>query len=369
VVGRAVGNWEAVCARIHSMVLRSLLLGLALAASAPPVTPASRVMSTPAILATADHWLTFPGGEGPGRGRHVVLIAGDQEYRSEETMPQLARILAKRHGFSCTVLFCIDPRDGTINPTVNNIPGLEKLKTADLLILFTRLLDLPDEQMRAIVDYAESGRPVAGLRTATHAFNLTSKTYARYSWKSEEPGYEGGFGRQVLGETWIAHHGEHGKQGTRGVVAKGQEGQPILRGIAPASIFGPTDVYAVRLPLPGDSVPLVLGEVTEALAPDSPPAGAKNEPMMPVAWTKTYRGRSGKAARVFTTTMGASQDLAYEGTRRLLVNATYWALGMEQSIPERSNVDLVGEFKPTPFRFKKSEEWKPGITPAQLVDQ
>lgn len=338
---------------ISAFLAASALLTLLVGAQAP--------------ASAQEPWLTFRGESGPGKGKHVVLIAADQEYRSEEAIPQLARILSRRHGFDCTVLFAIDPTDGTINPTVNNIPGLEKLKNADLLVLFARFMDLPDEQMRHVVDYVESGRPVVALRTSTHAFQLSSKTYGKYSWKSTEPGYEGGFGRQVLGETWVAHHGSHGKEGTRGVVAPGQEGHPILRGIAPGSIFGTADVYTVRLPLPGDSRPLVLGQVTETLEPASAAvAGAKNDPMMPVAWTRTYRGASGKPARVFTTTMGASQDLAHEGTRRMLVNAVYWALGLESRIPRRSNVDLVGEYRPTPFRFKKPADWKPGVRPADL---
>jgi hypothetical protein len=349
-----------------SSTLVLLIAALALWASTVLTIPGSEAMLHADSTTTEKPWLTFSGAEGPGKGHSIVLIAGDQEYRSEETLPQLARILAHRHGFTCTVLFAIDPANGTINPTINNIPGLEHLQQAELLVLFTRFLDLPDAQMKPIMDYVESGHPVIGLRTATHAFNLSSPTHRRYSWNSQEPGWEGGFGRQVLGETWIDHHGEHGKQGTRGVMAEGRANHPILRGIAPGSLFGTTDVYKVRLPLPGDSMPLVLGQVTETLAPDSPPVAAKNDPMMPVAWTKTYRGQSGRSARVFTTTMGASQDLAYEGTRRMLVNAVYWALGLEDRIPERSNVDLVGEFKPTPFRFKKSEEWKPGVRPSEL---
>jgi type 1 glutamine amidotransferase len=318
--------------------------------------------------AAEEPWLSFRGEGGPGRGKKVVLIASDQEYRSEEVMPQLARILSKRHGFDCTVLFALDPKDGTINPTINNIIGLEQLKDADLLILFMRWMDLPDEQMKPLVDYIESGRPIVGLRTSTHAFNQKSKTYAKYHWKSTEPGYEDGFGRQVLGETWVAHHGNHGKEGTRGIIAPGQERHPILRGIEPGSIFGTTDVYTVRLPLPGDSLPLVLGQVTETLEPDSKPvAGPKNEPMMPVAWAKSYRGAAGKTARVFTTTMGASQDFAFEGTRRMLVNAVYWALGLENRIPARSDVSIVGTFTPSPFRFKKSEDWRPGVRPAELI--
>lgn len=319
--------------------------------------------------AAADEpWLTLPGKSGPGKGKKVVLIAGDQEYRSEEVITQLARILSERHGFDCTVLYCIDPRDGTINPTINNIPGLEKLRQADLLVMFMRWLDLPDEQVKPILDYVESGRPLVALRTSTHAFNLkSSPTYRRYTWDSKEPGFEGGFGRLVLGETWYTHHGDHGKQGTRGIVAPGQEQHPIVRGITPGSIFGPTDVYGVRLPLPGDSKPVVLGQVTASLELDSAPVPEKNNPMMPIAWTRTYTGAAGRPARVFTSTIGASQDFLYEGTRRLLVNAVYWALGMERQIPARSNVDLVGDYRPTPFRFKKSEDWKPGIRPKDLL--
>jgi type 1 glutamine amidotransferase len=318
--------------------------------------------------AAADPPVVLEGTAGPGKGKHVVLVSGDQEYRSEETIPQLAKILADRHGFKCTVLFTVDPKDGTINPNVNNVPGLEALKTADLLVIFTRFLNLPDDQMQHVADYLAAGRPVVGLRTSTHAFNIPKdRKFARLSWNHAGDDYKQGFGKQVLGETWVAHHGAHGKEGTRGRFAMGQETHPILRGIADGEIFGTTDVYTVTLPLPGDSTPLVLGEVTETLMPDSKAvAGRKNDPMMPVAWTKTYQGEGGKAGRVFTTTMGASQDFAFEATRRLIVNGCLWAAGLEDKIPEKSNVGLVGEFKPTPFRFKKNEEWKPGVKPADL---
>src|SRR6266849_10293961 len=132
--------------------------------------------------ANAADRLVLLGKSGPGNGKRIVLVSGDEEYRSEQVLPQLARILSKRHGFDCTVLFAIDPKDGSINPNQSdNIPGLEALKTADLLVIFTRFRDLPDEQMKYLVDYIESGRPVIGLRTATHAFNFkTSKTYQKY---------------------------------------------------------------------------------------------------------------------------------------------------------------------------------------------
>ncbi len=301
-------------------------------------------------LQAEDPWVVLDGKEGPGKGKHIVLVSGDEEYRSEEALAQLGKILAKHHGFKCTVLFAINPADGTIDPVnQSNIPGLEALKTADLMVIFTRFRDLPDEQMQHIVEYTESGKPIIGLRTATHAFNIRkSKTYRKYSFSSKE--WDGGFGRQVLGETWINHHGHHRKESTRGIIAKGMEDHPILRGVE--DIWGPTDVYGVRLPLPGDSKPIVMGQVLEGMKPaDRPVKGKKNDPMMPLAWTKTYTGAKGKTARVFTTTMGASQDLESEGLRRLLVNACYWALAMEEEIPPKAKVDIVGEYNPLPFGF------------------
>ncbi len=304
----------------------------------------SRILFLLALLALPN--LCLPAG------KRIVLVSGDEEYRSEQALPQLARILSTRHGFDCTVLFAIDPKDGTVNPDEQkNIPGLEALDTADLMVILTRFRDLPDPQMKHIVDYVESGRPIVALRTATHAFALkTSKTYERYSWNSKE--WDGGFGRQVLGETWIAHHGQHGKQSTRAIVAAGQGGHAILRGFRDGDIWTPTDVYEVRLPLPGDSQPLLLGQVLEGMKPaDQPVRGKQNDPLLPVAWVKTYEGARGQRGRVFTTTMGAAQDLENEGLRRVIVNACFWALGLEDRIPPRTNVDLVGEYKPLPFGF------------------
>lgn len=300
----------------------------------------------------------YDGFDGPGKGKHIVLVSGDEEYRSEETTPQLGKILAKHHGFKCTVLFAVDPKTGEINPNSSNIPGLEALKNADLLIVFLRFRNLPDDQMKHLADYIESGKPIIGLRTSTHAFNIPGgKTYSKYSWGSKDKDYAGGFGKQVLGETWVAHHGAHGKEATRGLIANGQEKHPIVKGIKDGDIFGPTDVYTVKLPLPGDSQPIIMGQVLKGMKKDDEPAvGKKNDPMMPVAWTHTYKGATGKSARVFTTTMGASQDLSSEGLRRLLVNAAYWCVGLEDRIAERGNVEIVGSYNPRPFGFGTFEK-------------
>ena len=99
---------------------------------------------------------------------------------------------------------------------------------------------------------------------------------------------------------------------------------------------------------------------------DKPVSGPQNEPMRPVAWIKTFTGKSGKTARVFTTTMGASQDLLSEGTRRMLVNACYWAVGMEGKIPDKSDVTIVGDYTPLPFDFGAH---KKGVKPSDLAGE
>ncbi len=307
-------------------------------------------------------WVVYEGGDGPGEGKHIVLISGDEEYRSEEALPMLGKILAVHHGFKCTVLFAVDPETGEINPQIQtNIPGLHNLETADLMVIFTRFRELPDEQMRYIVDYINSGGPVVGLRTATHAFRYTrnkSSPYAKYSFDSKVKGFEGGFGRQVLGETWVSHHGHHGRESTRGIINDEMKDHPILRGVE--DIWGPTDVYTVR-DLTGDAKVLVWGQVLLGMSPADKPNPDK--PLMPLAWIKTYTGELGKVSRVFCTTMGASVDLLNEGLRRLIVNACYWCVGMEDRIPPKSDVDFVGNYNPTFFGFGKHRK---GVRPSDL---
>lgn len=317
----------------------------------PALTSTLLFALLPASSSGQDPWVTYPGGDGPGAGRKVVLIAGDEEYRSEEAMPMLGKLLSVRHGFECVVLFSIDAETGAIDPEEQtNIPGLEALADADLMIIATRFRELPDEQMKHVVDYVESGRPIVGLRTATHAFSYQrnpDSPYAHWSFRSET--WPGGFGQQVLGDTWINHHGRHGQESTRGVAAPAAAGHPILRGVD--DVWGPTDVYGLRN-LGDDANVLLLGAVIAGMSPDDPPvSGPKNDPMVPIAWTRSYTGAGGKAARVFTTTMGSSTDFESEGLRRLLVNAVYWGLGMEDSIPERSDARVVGEYEPTDFGF------------------
>ena len=293
-------------------------------------------------------WLEFKGTAGPGLGRRIVFISGDEEYRSEEALPMLAKVLSAHHGFDCTVLFAINPETGEIDPDCQtNIPGLDALDTADLMIIFVRFRELPDEQMKRIVDYVNSGRPIIGLRTATHAFQYSRNTgspYAKYDCTNEE--FEGGFGRQILGETWVAHHGRHGFESTRALINPSSKDHPILKGVT--DVWGTTDVYAIG-ELTGNPQVLLDGQVLTGMNPDDSPK--PDTPTMPIAWIKEYTGEEGKTSRVFCTTMGAATDLLSADLRRLVINAAYWGLRMEESIDPSSSVEPVDPYEPTEFGF------------------
>ncbi len=295
-------------------------------------------------------FVEYPGGKGPGAGKHIVFVTGDDEYRSEEGMPMIAKILSVRHGFRCTVLFAIDPKTGVIKPDhQTNIPGLEALESADLMVLFLRFRRLPDPQMAHIMKFTHSGKPIIGLRTATHAFNYGGQKspYRDMTFNSGKP--RGGWGGLVLGDTWLNHHGHHGRESTRGIINPKFKTHPVLRGVT--DIWGPTDVYGVRK-LPADAQVIVHGQVLAGMKPSDPPVnGRKNEPMMPLIWTRAFKTETGKTARVLATTMGASTDLQSEGLRRVVVNGCYWGLRMEKQIPAKSDVTYVGSYKPTRFGF------------------
>jgi len=295
-------------------------------------------------------WLTYPGGEGPGRGKHIVLIAAEQEYRSEQALPMLAKVLATHHGFDCTVLFA--QRDGLVDPTQktrpedpdvwHEIPGLEHLRRADLVVWSHRFMTLREGPNQEVIDYLESGKPLIGIRTANHGF--------RGDFPYEIDGKRVRFGEDVLGGTFRGHHGGWHRESTRGVLVDAQRDHPILRGVE--DVWGPSDVY--RTFPEGGSLPqgctaLVLGQPLTGLDSDDPPNTDKEA--LPVAWTKTWTGAAGRTARVFHVTMGSARDFESAGLRRLTVNAAYWCLGLEDQIPAASTVDLVGPYEPLQSGF------------------
>lgn len=312
-----------------------------------------------ASLAAAAEPLVYEGDAGPGVGKHLVFLAGDHEYRSEETLPALARVLAKRHGFRCTVLFTLDPESGDILPGSNHMPGTEALADADLMVIFLRFQDFPPEQMQPIVDYLDRAGPVVGLRTATHAFNIPRESqFARFDHTFPGDEFRGGFGRQVLGETWVSHYGQNHVMSTRLDLVPEQASHPVLRGVSDAWVEA--GGYWVD-PMP-DSTVLAMAQPLQGMTPDAPPAEGKDP--CPGAWVRSYQNAAGDSGRVFTTTYGASEDLRNEGFRRMMVNACFWAAGLEDAIAADADVDLVGPYAPTTFRFSGH---RAGVKPSDLA--
>jgi Trehalose utilisation len=322
------------------MFLQSIFLSLVL-------LPATAMATHP--VPESPLWLTYPGGEGPGKGKHVVLIAAEQEYRSEQSMPMLAAMLAKHHGFDCTVLFGVNEA-GRVDPTApvypekgkeaefkpHNIPGLGHLAKADLLIFATRLLTLPDDQLEQLVDYFDSGKPIIGLRTANHGF--------RSPLPYEIDGKRVNIG-DILGGSFMSHHGNWSRDSTRGDIVPEQKDHPVLTGVK--DIWGLTDVYRTfkeGTGLPEGCTALVYGQPLigrEQGGADNP----EKEPL-PVVWVKGWKTRGGKTARVVHSTMGSAKDLENPGLRRLVVNAAYWGMGMEDKISADRSVDYAGAYKP-----------------------
>jgi len=212
--------------------------------------------------------------------------------------------------------------DGLVDPTTpvypkkgaedqfksHHIPGLEQLADADLVIFFTRLLTLPDDQLEHIVAYLDSGKPIIGLRTANHGFRRALP----YKIGDKKQVH---FGREILGGSFMGHHGNWHRDSTRGDVIDAVKDHPIVRGVK--DIWGPSDVYRTYKEGTG------LAEGCTALVMGQPligreHGGADNPKKipLPVAWYKHWETSGGKKARVFQSTMGSAKDLESEGLRR-----------------------------------------------------
>jgi len=310
-----------------------------------------------ALSPSVPHVVEYEGGAGVAAGKRVVLISGDHEYRSEELLPALGRILARRFGFDARVFFTLD-EEGFIEPGSSDISGLGELETADLLIIAIRFQDFPGEEMQHVVDYLDRGGPVIGLRTSTHAFAIDEGPFARYSWDYEGDEYANGFGRQVLGETWVGHYGTNHEQSSRILPLDERVAHPIFRGVD--DMHAQSGGYQAY-PIEGSDV-LAVGQVLNGMGPDSPPDTEKEH--LPVVWTRTYAGSSGVEGRVFTSTHGASEDLLNAGFRRMVVNAALWAVGLEDRIDPESDISFVGPYNPVVFSF---DGYRRGVRPSDLA--
>lgn len=303
------------------------------------------------VASAAQDYVVYEGKAGSGKGKHVVLLAGDEEYRSEEAMPLLGKILSQNHGFKCTVLFSVNATNGNVDPTATkSLTHPEALDSADAIVMLLRFRNWPEQTLKKFDAAMARGVPIIALRTSTHAFSGIPKEsdFAKWNWNNK-----GGFGKQILGETWVTHWGVHKKEATRGVIESSAKDHPILRGVS--DIFGDTDVYEATPP--ADATILVRGQVLKGMKPTDEPADYKkktvakveqpvNDPMMPVAWVRQFKNNS----RVFCTTLGSATDLANEGTRRLVVNAVFW--GLKLDVPTKADVAIPGgTFTPTMYGF------------------
>jgi hypothetical protein len=302
----------------------------------------------PALAESGNGWVSYPGGKGPGAGKHIVLLAGDEEYRSEEALPMLGKLLSQHHGFKCTVLFSVDD-DGTINPNRGESLGApETLDSADAIIMSLRFRKWPDAALKHLDDAVNRNIPIIGLRTSTHAFQLPgSSAFKQYSQ----------FGKNVLGEGWVSHWGRHKVEACRGVIEEANAKNPVLNNVK--DVFGDTDVYEVYPP--ADATILLRGMVLKGMNPTDGPAAYEkkrandgqtqdvNTPMMPIAWLREVPNAKGGKNKILCTTMGSATDLVSEDLRRLVVNGVYWGLGIE--VPAKADVSIVGEFKPSKYDF------------------
>jgi hypothetical protein len=309
-------------------------------------------------------WVTYEPKE-KKTPKEVVLLAGDEEYRSEEALPMLAKILSERHGIKSTVVFSIGS-DGAIDPKAGgSLAKPEALDSASVLVLGLRFRHYPDDAMKKFEAALNRGVGIVALRTSTHAFNFPKDSpWASWSWNQQ-----GGFGKKVLGETWVTHWGLHAKQATRGVIEPGSEGHPLLKGVT--DVFGDTDVYEAYPPK--DATILLRGLVLENMQKDAKPLQAEktrandkqtqkvNDPAMPVAWSREVANENGSTNRVMTTTMGSASDLVNEGLRRLVVNSIYWGLG--ETVPDKADVTIVGDYAPTKYSF---DGFKKGVKAEDL---
>jgi Trehalose utilisation len=299
------------------------------------------------VALAADQLVFHPAK--PVDGKHIVFVAGDEEYRTEESMPMLAKILSQRHGYTCTVVFSLGP-DGASYIDANNstgLRGLSALDSADLMIIGTRFRNPIEEEAKHVTAFLNAGKPVIGLRTATHAFKGKG-SFGTVSFDD--------FGLKILGETWVSHHGKHKVQGARGVIELAHASHPILKGVK--DVFGPSDVYGVIHLTDGDQI-LMRGAVTETLDPKSPNiAGDKNSPMQPLVWLREYKRPDGSGTgKAFCTTAGASVDFVNEDLRRLIVNAAFYLTGRD--IPAMTDVAYVDPYYPSFYGFINSRDyWK-----------
>jgi type 1 glutamine amidotransferase len=222
---------------------------------------------------------------------HAVVMIGEREYKTDETLPRFVAQHLEPRGIRCTIIHA-DAADG------NLFPGLKALKTADVLLLSVRRRVLPEKDLQLVREFLAAGKPVVGIRTANHAFhNWGQRPEGHAEWQE--------FDAQVIGGNYTGHHGDGPDAAIR--AAEGANDHPILQDVSIDSLVGHGSLYKVS-PLAKTATPLLIGRI-----PDQMPE--------PVAWTHNFG-----EARVFYTSLGHPDDFQSDEFCRLLANAVEWTL-------------------------------------------
>ena len=308
-------------------------------------------------------------------GKKVVFLTGDEEYRSEESMPMLAKILEREFGFDTEVGFSVD-ENGFVDPLeAGSLTKTEELADADLLVLYLRFRSPEEEKFQHILDYLAQGKPIVAFRTSTHAFRFPNEANLSEWGYQTDPEKVHSFGggekiREILGQNWITHHGhfDDGKKPLTDVaIYEGKSGHPILKGIEPFQAYS----WLYHVEGGGDTIagdPELLLEGKSLKSNKEERGETDRYPLQnPVAWTKTYEGKSGTEGRVFTTTLGHPYDFRDPNMRRLAIQGILWSLGKEDKIPDSGvNVETVGEYNPNNSGFGE-DKFKQGLKPEDLL--
>ena len=205
----------------------------------------------------------------------IHMISGSREYKSQPSLEEFAQHLEENYNVTVTASW---GHDG-----IKELENLDALKKAELMIVFARRMKLSDEQMEIIRGHWLAGKPIVGIRTASHAFSNEDNQI---------------FDREVLGNHYSGHHGKEQVKVTN--EAERQE-HPVLAGVEP---FSSTKLYKCG-ELPKTTTVLQIGDIGKA--------------SYPVTMVNEYNG-----GRVFYTSLGVPGDFQDENFRRMLTNAIFW---------------------------------------------
>ena len=270
-------------------------------------------------------------------------------------MPMLAKLAERELGARTQVLYAVDSA-GYVNPNVNdNIPGLEILDSADMMVAFLRWRALPADQAKYITDFAESGKPMVGFRTSTHTF--------KYPEGDPLERLNNDWPTAVWGQQWIVHHGhfDDGHDPLTQVMLAESPGanKEILNGVEPFPAY--SWLYHVDggdWSLNAKAQILLKGK---SLRSKQEAAGKLDQYPIenPVAWTNDYKG-----ARVFFTTLGHPYDWKNDNMRRLALNGMAWA--MQREVPSSGyDATLIGAYDPNNSGF--GDKFKAGLRPEEFT--